>query len=297
MAIDANLNRKVAIVTGANSGIGRGIAEALAAEGTRVVVAGRTADRNDSVAETIRAAGGTALSVTGDMTQETDIIELVDRTLEEFGQIDICVANAGGIETVGAAPIDKMDTHMWRYVLALNLDAAFYLYREALRHMIPASNGGSLISVSSVGSIRNVSPSFHYASAKAGLNGLTMALADYLGPLNIRINAILPGFVDSAATAAMLGNPAVRDGIIKRIPLRKIGSPEDVGELAVFLAGDRASYITGQTFVIDGGQSTLMISDSPRDWTSLCGRLTTGRRRRGRVRKIMQDNAATPYKV
>jgi NAD(P)-dependent dehydrogenase (short-subunit alcohol dehydrogenase family) len=254
---------RVAIVTGANSGIGRGIAEAFARAGAKVVVSGRTEDRNHSVADAIRSAGGEAIAVRADVTREDDNVALVARTLDAYGRLDICVTNSGGTADVVDADIVDMDLETWRYVLSLNLDAVFVLYREALRSMIPAGRGGALISVSSVGSIRSTGRAFHYAAAKAGVNALTMSLAEYLGPLGIRINTIIPGFIESAQTAPILAAPTVRAGIEQRIPLRRIGVSAEVGDLAVFLASSQSSFITGANFVIDGGQSCRMVSDPP----------------------------------
>jgi len=251
----------VAIVTGANSGIGRGIAEAFAREGAKVVVSGRTQERNEAVASSIRAAGGEAIAVRADVTQEEDIVALVERTVEAYGRVDICVANSGGTEA-GVTAIEAMDTTMWRDVLSLNLDAVFIMYREALKRMIPAGSG-VLIGISSAASIRQTGSAFHYGAAKAGVNALTMSLAEHLGPKGIRINTIVPGFIEAASTAPYLAVESVRRGIEKRIPLRRIGQPDEVGELAVFLASERSSFITGQHFVIDGGQTQRMVSDPP----------------------------------
>lgn len=255
------LRERVAIVTGANSGIGRGIAETFAAAGASVVVAGRTEDRNQSVVEAIRDAGGEAISVRADVTREEDVIGMVARTVEAFGRLDICVGNSGGTEA-GIAEIVDMDTRMWRDVLALNLDSVFVLYREALRHMLPAGRG-VLIGVSSAASIRSTGTAFHYSAAKAGVNALTMSLAEYLGPKGVRINTIVPGFIEAQSTAAFLETPIVRAGIEQRIPMRRVGLPADVGALALFLASDDSSFITGQDFVIDGGQTRRMVSDPP----------------------------------
>jgi NAD(P)-dependent dehydrogenase (short-subunit alcohol dehydrogenase family) len=252
---------RVAIVTGANSGIGYGIAKAFAREGAKVVVAGRTEERNNVVVEEIRSAGGEAIAVKADVMREEDVVALVERTVEVFGRLDICVANSGGTES-GVTDIENMDTKMWRDVVCLNLDSVFVLYREAIRKMIPAGSG-VLIGVSSVASIRSTGSAFHYSAAKAGVNALSMYLAEHLGPKGIRINTIIPGFIETAATAPMLANEIARRGVEKRIPLRRIGQPDEVGELAVFLASDRSSFITGQQFVIDGGQTQRMVSDPP----------------------------------
>jgi NAD(P)-dependent dehydrogenase (short-subunit alcohol dehydrogenase family) len=256
------LDGRVAIVTGANSGIGRGIAESFALAGAKVVVSGRTDERNREVTEAIRRAGGEAIAVRADVTLEEDNVALVERAIESFGRLDICVANSGGTADVMDADLVDMDTKTWRAVISLNLDAVFILYREAARQMVPAGRG-TLIGVSSLSSIRSVGGAFHYAAAKAGMNALTRSLAEYLGPHGVRINTIVPGFIESAQTAPIFALEQVRAGIERRIPLRRIGVPSDVGSLAVFLAGDESSFITGADFVIDGGQSPRMVSDPP----------------------------------
>ncbi|MVZ99885.1 glucose 1-dehydrogenase [Actinomadura sp. LD22] len=257
------LEDRVAIITGANIGIGRGVAEAFSEAGAKVVVSGRTQERNEEVAATIRKSGGEAIAIRADVTQEADIVGLVEGAVEEFGRLDVCVANSGGVEAYGAADILDMPTEMWRGVIALNLDAVFLLYREALRKMIPAGRGGVLLSMSSIASMRSVGDSWHYSAAKGGVNALGMALAESLGPRGVRINSIVPGFIEAASTAPILANEMIRHGIEQRIPMRRIGVPADVGALAVYLASDESSFITGQTFVIDGGQSTRMVSDPP----------------------------------
>jgi NAD(P)-dependent dehydrogenase (short-subunit alcohol dehydrogenase family) len=257
------LEDRVAIITGANIGIGRGIAEAFSDAGAKVVVSGRTQERNEEVAAAIRTSGGQAVAIRADVTQEADIVALVEGAVEEFGQLDICVANSGGVDAYGMADILDMPTEMWRGVLSLNLDAVFLLYREALRKMIPAGRGGVLISTSSISSMRSVGDGWHYSAAKGGVNALGMALAESLGPRGVRINTIVPGFIEAASTAPILENETVRHGIEQRIPMRRIGVPGDVGSLAVFLASDESSFITGQTFVIDGGQSPRLVSDPP----------------------------------
>jgi glucose 1-dehydrogenase len=249
-------------VTGANSGIGRGIAEAFALAGAKVVVSGRTDHRNREVAAAIKSTGGEAIAVRADVTLEEDNVALVDTTLDTYGRLDICVANSGGTGDVAEVDLVDMDTKTWRAVISLNLDAVFILYREAARHMIPAGRG-ALISVSSLSLIRSVGGAFHYAAAKAGMNALTRSLAEYLGPRGIRINTIVPGFIESAQTAPIFAVERVRAGIEQRIPMRRIGVPSDVGSLAIFLASDQSSYITGADVVIDGGQSPRMVSDPP----------------------------------
>ncbi|WP_160573826.1 SDR family NAD(P)-dependent oxidoreductase [Actinomadura physcomitrii] len=258
-----SLNARVAVVTGANSGIGRGIAEALANAGARVVVSGRTKARNAEVVEAITAAGGEAVAVEADVTREEDVVGLIGRTVDAFGQLDICVANSGGILDVGDAPFVDMEYAMWRDAMALNLDGVFLFYREALRVMIPAGRGGALIGVSSISSMRSLGGAVHFNAAKGGMNSLSQGLVDYVGRHGIRINTIVPGFVETATTAHILSQEDVRAGIERRIPIGRVGVPADIGGLAVYLASDQSGYITGTTVVADGGQSQMMPCDAP----------------------------------
>jgi hypothetical protein len=149
--------------------------------------------------------------------------------------------------------------------LTQHRDAPFYLYRDAVRHMLEAGHGGSLIGMSSLASIRSVGPAPHYSAAKAGLNQLSTVLAEQLGPHGIRINTIVPGFVKSntPTNIAVRSDPKLYEGMMKRVPMRRMGEPADVAALAVFLASDLSSFITGQSIVIDGGQSTRMVIDPP----------------------------------
>jgi len=249
----SSLSGRVVIVTGGNSGIGLEITRALAHAGASVVIAGRREAANDSAAAVVRAAGVAALTVQCDVALEQDVIALVARAISHFGRLDACVASAGGTGG-GTAPLIEMDTMMWRRALALNLDGVFYLYREAAKYMIRAGTGGSLIAISSVASIR-AAPSVHYAAAKGAVNAMTICLAAQLGPHRIRVNAILPGMIETPATDAILSSEKARAGVLRRIPLGRVGLPADVAGLACYLASDRAAFITGQHFVVDGGMT------------------------------------------
>jgi hypothetical protein len=243
----------VVIVTGGNSGIGLEIARTLAHAGASIVIAGRREAANDAAAAAVMAAGSAALTVRCDVSQEPDVIALVEQAISHFGRLDACVASAGGTGG-GTAPLIEMDTNMWRRALALNLDGVFYLYREAAKYMVRAGTGGSLVAISSVASIR-AAASVHYAAAKGAVNAMTTCLAAQLGPQRIRVNAILPGMIETPSTDAILSSEKARAGILRRIPMGRVGLPADVAGLACYLASDSAAFITGQYFIVDGGMT------------------------------------------
>ncbi len=215
------------------------------------MISGRRAASNEAAVAEIGAKGGVVRSFAGDMADEESVRALVEETERAFGRVDICVANAGGTDGE-TAPLVEMDSAMWRRTVTANLDGVFFLYREVAKRMIAGGRGGSLIGISSVSSIRIV-PSLHYSAAKGGLNAMTTSIAGQLGVHGIRANAILPGFIETPATAGVLATDAKREGVIGRIPMKRIGIPNDIAALALFLAGDDSTYITAQHFVVDGG--------------------------------------------
>jgi len=242
------LNGKVAIVTGASRGIGRTIAISLAQKGACVVVnyassAGAAAE----VVENIRGAGGKAMVFQADVAKPAEAIALVKATGAEFNRVDILVNNAG---ITRDSLVVRMKDEDWNAVLDVNLKGAYNCIRAVARGMLK-NHYGRIINISSVvGMIGNIGQA-NYCAAKAGLIGLTKAMAKELGSRNITVNAVAPGFITTEMSAAL--PEEVKKTMLEQIPLKRFGSPEDVAGLVAFLASDAARYITGQTIAVDGG--------------------------------------------
>jgi NAD(P)-dependent dehydrogenase (short-subunit alcohol dehydrogenase family) len=242
------LDGKVAIITGAGSGIGKATAEIFAREGASVVIAERDGDRGGAVAEGINAAGGKALSRQVDVTDSSAVNDLVKQTVEAFGQIDILVNNAGASFKQDLLQIDDAD---WQASLDLILTAPFYGARAVLPHMIEQKSG-SIINISSV---RGMSATGEegYSAAKAGLINLTLNMAVRYGKHGVRTNAICPGTVKTGLTAGLENVPDVEQHVAARHPLGRLGEPEDVANCCLYLASEESSWVTGAIIPVDGG--------------------------------------------
>jgi 3-oxoacyl-[acyl-carrier protein] reductase len=244
---------RVAIVTGGAQGIGAATARLLAAQGATVVITDLTAERAAPTAAAITEAGGRALAVGADVSDPGAVQSMVDRTLEEFGRLDILINNAG---ITRDDLLFKMSFENWQAVLTTNLTSMFLCCKAASKPMVDAKYG-RIVNLSSRSRLGNRGQA-NYAAAKAGVQGLTATLAIELGPFNIGVNAVAPGFVATAMTAAT----AERVGFdpeeyqkmaASQIPLRRVGQPEEIASVIAFLASDEASYVSGQTIHIDGG--------------------------------------------
>ena len=241
---------RVALVTGGSRGIGRGIALEMAREGADVVVNYRK-DRGaaEHTAEAVRNLGGRAIVAEADVSDFDAVTKLVDLAVKTLGAIDIVVANSGVASRPG--PVATMDVNEWHRVMNVDLNGAFYTCRAAVPRLVERGRGCVLL-VSSVGADQCAAFGAPYYAAKAGVNALTKVLARELAPQRIRVNAIAPGFVLSDMgnrMAKALGEEVLLAGI----PLRRAGTPEEIGKLAVYLASADASWITGQIYRIDGG--------------------------------------------
>lgn len=249
---DEPLTGHVALVTGGNAGIGLGMARGLAQAGATVVVWGTNEERN---AAAVDALGGDAAAFAVDVSDEAAVTSGVDAVLDRFGRIDSCFANAG----IGGqpAPIDRLETDVWRRILSVNLDGVLFTLRAAAGAMKRGGDGGSLVATSSLGAISGMAKNSPYAASKGAVISIVRALAVELARDGITVNAVLPGWIDTAMTHEMLGAEQVKAKVLTRIPARRWGTPEDFEAVAAFLAGPGARYITGQTIVIDGGYSVF----------------------------------------
>jgi 3-oxoacyl-[acyl-carrier protein] reductase len=242
-------DNKVAIVTGAAQGIGAAYAQALAADGAAVVVADLNEEAGERVAKQIAADGGAAMFTGVDVSDPESAKQMADRTVAEFGGIDYLVNNAA---IYGGMKLDLLLTVPWDYYkrfMSVNLDGALVCTRAVYRKMAKRG-GGAIVNQSSTAAWLYAN---FYGLAKVGINGLTQQLSRELGGMNIRINAIAPGPIDTEATRTVTPGEMVAD-MVKTIPLSRMGTPEDLVGMCLFLLSDQASWITGQIFNVDGGQ-------------------------------------------
>jgi NAD(P)-dependent dehydrogenase (short-subunit alcohol dehydrogenase family) len=247
-----SLTNKVALVTGASSGIGRASALALASQGASVAIAARRVEKLEEVKKEIEAKGGKALVVPMDVTKEEEVIAGVALTVKTFGRLDILLNNAG----VGAlSPAMDMKTEMWDTVLNTNLRAYFVIAREAAKEMAK-NKWGRIISIASIlsgGVGSGMAGAVNYCASKGGVVAMTEALADEFAGLGITVNAIGPGFIETDMTKGVMDMPDFYKGLLARIPMKRFGKPEEIAATVVYLASDEASYTTGATLYVDGG--------------------------------------------
>ncbi|MDY6983282.1 MAG: SDR family oxidoreductase [Pseudomonadota bacterium] len=247
------LANKVAIVTGASSGIGRAAALLFAQHGARVVAAARRKQELRDVVDTIAAAGGTALACVGDVTDEHFARQLVEVATEEFGGLHIAFNNAGTVGDLAAAP--EMSRANWNAVLDTNLTSAFLAAKYQLPALV-ARGGGSLIFTSTfVGYTAGIPGMAAYAASKAGLIGLTQVLAAEYGSQNVRVNALLPGGTDTPLGRDFASTPEARSFVCNLHALKRMADPEEIAQAALFLASDASSFVTGTALLADGGVS------------------------------------------
>jgi len=245
-----NLQSKVAIITGASKGIGKAIALALGQNGAKVIVSSRRQEAVEKVAEEFRAIGIDATAIAAHTGEIKDIHQLVEKTIEIYGGIDIIVNNAATNPVFG--PVEFTDGSAFDKIMAVNVKGPFELCKKAYPIMVKRG-GGSIINISSIGGI---SPEFMlgiYSVSKAALISLTKVMAKEWGKDSIRANAICPGLIRTKFSQALWNNEEILNNYLQKVPLKKMGEPEDIAGLALFLAADDSAYCTGGVYTADGG--------------------------------------------
>jgi NAD(P)-dependent dehydrogenase (short-subunit alcohol dehydrogenase family) len=248
-----DLTGKVALVTGASRGLGRAMALALAEAGCDLALNARSADSLAEVSDKVRKLGRKAVSAAGDVSEEAQVDQIMDATLQAYGRVDVLVNNAGVWEGSYLVRLRKED---WDRVLKVNLTGA-YLMAKATAKVMLKQKSGKIINVASISGFKPSPQSMAYAATKAAVIQMTRVIALELGPAGIRVNAIAPGFFDTDMTRRYQDADAKEalEAYVSKIPLRRYGQPEDLKGLIVFLASAASDHITGQTIAIDGGES------------------------------------------
>jgi NAD(P)-dependent dehydrogenase (short-subunit alcohol dehydrogenase family) len=249
-----DLTGKVALITGGNGGIGLGMAEGLAAAGAKVAIWGQNPEKNARAEAALKAHGGEVLVQKVDVADEAAVVAGVAQVLKQFGRLDFCAANAG---IGGGAPFDQMTTERWRRVTTVNLDAVFWTFREAVTHMKARAEagdpGGSLVVTSSTSAVHGAARNGAYASSKGAVLSMVRGLAVEFARYGVRANSILPGWIATDMTEGAQHNDKFNDQVIRRVPFRRWGEPDDFSGIAVYLASDASKFHTGDSIVIDGG--------------------------------------------
>lgn len=251
-----DLSGQVALVTGGNGGIGLGMAEGLVLAGASVAICGRNPDKVDAAVEHLSAMcdGAAVAGFRADVSVEADVVDVVAATVERFGRLDACVANAG---ISGDSSILDLSLEEWRRVMAVNLDGVFLTLREAARQMVDQGDGGALVAVSSTSSEHGAPRQAHYATSKAGILALVRSMAVALARHGIRANSLVPGWTLTELTELGYGYDKFREATISRTPVRRWGQPEDFRAVAAFLCDRRATFHTGDEVTLDGGYTVF----------------------------------------
>ena len=249
-----SLAGRVAVIPGGGGAIGSALAEAFAAAGARVVVADRAEDALAASLERIARAGSEGLAVVVDATSEADSDRLMAAAVERFGRLDIIANAVGGGAGKVLHPAEEYPRTDWDWIMELNLRSTLVATQSAVRAMIAAGNGGAVLNISSVRANLGINAGYSaYVAAKGAISSLTRQWATEWARHSIRVNAIMPTFVDTPQVASLLADPVFKAGLVSRIPLGRVGETRDLVGPAVFLVSDAASFVTGQILGIDGG--------------------------------------------
>ena len=244
---EETVRNKVAVVTGAGRGIGRGIAEALARDGMRVICVSKSEASCGAAAESIRESGGLADALAVDVSSGEQIRQASEKLLEEHEHVEVLVNNAG---ITRDNLLFRMEEEDWNSVVNTNLSSCFH-WIKALGRPMTRKRWGRIVNVASVVGLTGNAGQANYSAAKAGMVGLTKSLAREFAARSVTVNAIAPGFIDTDMTSEL--DERVKEGALATIPLKRFGQVSDIAEMAAFLCSDKASYITGQVFTVDGG--------------------------------------------
>lgn len=245
-----DLKGKTAVVTGASQGIGQEIAIELARHGADVVVS--DIQPGDTTIKKIKQLKRKSLYIKTDISNQTDVENMIKETIKKFNKIDILVNNAGIFSPI---PTLKLKQEDWEKTIDTNLRGTFFCSQEALKHM---KKGGSIINISSIAANAGFKETAAYSSSKGGITALTKELAAEFGNKGIRINAVLPGVIQTSMTKGMLKSKKTKNSMIAKIPLSRTGKPIDIAGPVVFLASEASSYITGQEIIADGGWTSSL---------------------------------------
>lgn len=251
-----DLHGQVAVVTGGNGGIGLGMAEGLAAAGADVAIWARNEAKSADAVERLRrlAPDQRFSAVACDVTDHDNVTAAVERTVEEFGRLDACIANAGASGNVGFL---EMTAAEWRRIMAINLDGAFYTLQAVARQLVEQGEGGALVAVSSTSSVHGAPVTAHYASSKTGVLGLVRSAAVALARHGIRVNSLVPGWAVTEMAQGLYENDRFREVTVSRTPVRRWGTPSDFSAVAAYLCDKSFTYHTGDIATVDGGYTVF----------------------------------------
>ena len=244
------LSGRHALITGASRGIGRAIAVRFAAEGADVAIAARNAETLAEVAEAVRAVGGSCTVIQADVTEADAATRIVEQALAGMGALDVLVNNAGGNSFM--SPLETMKYSGWQKIMELNLDSIVRLLQASLPPMI-ASGHASIINVASVAGLNGSPLMSHYGAAKAALISLSRSLAIETAPQGVRVNALVPGWIETDLTGFARTDEGMEKYLIDPVPMKRWGTSEEMANGALFLASDQSSFMTGQSLILDGG--------------------------------------------
>jgi NAD(P)-dependent dehydrogenase (short-subunit alcohol dehydrogenase family) len=245
-----SLKGKSGIVTGGGTGLGKAIASALVQAGAKIIISGRRKDVLEETSRELEGFGGPVVPFQADLSKMKHIPKIVEKALKEFGKVDFLFNNAGAIHN---APVEEFSEKDWDLVISTNLKGPFFLSQAVAKTMIAAKRPGVIINISSLMAFVSRSDNPAYVASKGGLSQVTKTMANGLAKYGIRVNAIGPGWFLTDLTKGVRGNSERYEEITRHIPMRRWGKPDELGGVAIFLASDASSYLTGQTIVVDGG--------------------------------------------